>query len=200
MKKTIQKKRVIKYNIVMVDFKNFVEQANKAKEEEAKAKKFEPAERITTFKQRIADFYAKIDNEWLQSYIKDGSIRSEIQEITITEEALGDYSVPMKKLFIGDIVLKFVPVGTILIATPGRIDLEYKGRTIMFVLVDEAVTSASDFISTEIRINGEVVERTSPKKKFTGNLVWKFTERGMRVRYQSIDAESFQRLIMGLVQ
>ncbi len=184
----------------MVDFKNFVEQANKAKEEEAKAKKFDPAERIATFKKRIADFYAKIDNEWLQPYINDGSIRSEVQDITITEESLGDYAVPMKKLFIGDIVLKFVPVGTILIATPGRIDLEYKGRTIMFVLVDEAATSASDLISYEIKINGEVVERTSQKKKFSGNLVWKFTEKGMRVRYQSIDAESFQRLIMGLVQ
>ena len=48
----------------MVDFKNFVEQANKAKEEEAKAKKFVPAERIATFKQRVEDFYTKIDNEW----------------------------------------------------------------------------------------------------------------------------------------
>ena len=184
----------------MVDFKNFVEQANKTKEEDAKAKKFDPAQRIATFKQRIADFYAKIDNEWLQPYINDGSIRTELQDITITEEALGEYSVPMKKLFIGDIELRFVPIGTVLIATPGRIDLEYKGRTIMFVLVDEAATSASDFISSEIRINGEVVERTGPKKKFTGNLVWKFTERGMRVRYQSIDEDSFQRLIMGLVQ
>lgn len=184
----------------MVDFKNFVEQANKAKEEVAKGREFDPAERIVTFQHRIEDFYAKIDGEWLQPYISNGSIRTEVQDITISEEALGDYTVKMKKLFIGDIVLKFVPVGTILIATPGRIDLEYKGRTIMFVLVDEAATSASDFIRTEISINGEVVERSGPRKKFTGNLVWKFTERGLRVRYQNIDSESFQRLIMGLVQ
>lgn len=184
----------------MVDFNNFVEQANKAKEEEAKAKQFDPAERIATFQQRVKDFYAKIDGEWLQPYISDGRIRTKEQEMSITEETLGTYPVLMKTLFIGDIVLKFVPVGTILIATPGRIDLEYKGRTIMFVLVDEAATSASDFIRTEIRINGELVEHSEPKKKFTGNLVWKFTERGMRVRYQSIDTNTFQRLIMGLVQ
>lgn len=184
----------------MEDFKDFVEQANKTKEEKAKSRTFDPAKRIATFRHRIEDFYAKIDCEWLQPYISNGSIRSEVQEMTITEEALGAYTVLMKKLFIGDIVLRFVPVGTILIATPGRIDLEYKGRTIMFVLVDEAATSASDFISTEIKINGEVVERSGSKKKFTGNLVWKFTERGSRVRYQDIDSESFQRLIMGLVQ
>lgn len=183
----------------MTDFKSFVDQANKAKEE-AKAIKLDPAERIAKFQKRVEEFYSKIDGEWLQPYITDGSIRTEVQEMNITEEALGTYPVLMKKLFIGDIVLKFLPVGTILIATPGRIDLEYKGRTIMFVLVDEAATSASDFISTEIRINGELVERTGPKKKFTGNLVWKFTERGLRVRYQNIDTESFQRLIMGLVQ
>lgn len=183
----------------MVDFKSFVEQANNAKEEK-KARKFDPAERIATFQKRVKDFYDKIDGEWLQSYINDGSIRTEIQKITIKEEALGAYPVLMKKLFIGDIILKFVPVGTILIATPGRIDLEYKGRTIMFVLVDEAATSAFDFISSEISINGEVIERTGPKKKFTGNLVWKFTERGSRLHYHSIEAESFQRLIMELVQ
>ena len=183
----------------MVEFKNFVEQANKAKEE-SKAKQLNPAERIATFQKRVEEFYAKIDGEWLQPYINDGSIRTEVNEMTITEEALGEYPVLMKKLFIGDIVLKFVPVGTILIATPGRIDLEYKGRTIMFVLVDEAAISASDFIRTEIRINGELVERNGPKKKFTGNLVWKFTEKGLRVRYQDINAESFQRLILGLVQ
>ena len=184
----------------MVEFEDFVEQANKAKEEEAKRNKFDPAERIATFQHRIEDFYAKIDGEWLKPYINNGSIRTEVQEITITEEALGNYTVKMKILFIGDIVLKFVPVGTILIATPGRIDLEYKGRTIMFVLVDEAATSASDFIHTEIKINGETVERSGPKKKFTGNFVWKYTERGLQVRYNSIDTESFQRLIMGLVQ
>ena len=47
----------------MVDFKNFVEQANKAKEEVAKGREFDPAERIATFQHRIEDFYAKIDGE-----------------------------------------------------------------------------------------------------------------------------------------
>ena len=130
----------------MIDFKSFVDQANnKAKEKEAD-NKFNPAERIAKFQQRIEEFYTKIDNDWLQPYIAEGSIKTEINQINITEEALGTYSVPAKKLFIGDITLKFVPIGTILIATPGRIDLVYKGRTVMFVLVDEAATSASDFM------------------------------------------------------
>lgn len=184
----------------MDDFKRFVEQANNKAMEKDKATQFDPAALIAKFQKRIKEFYSAIDNEWLQTYIADGSIKTEMQEINISEERLGTYPVLMKKLFIGNITLKFVPVGTILIGTPGRIDLEYKGRTIMFVLVDEAATSASDFIYTEVKINGKVVKRSGPRKKFTGNLIWKFTERGVRVRYHDIDANSFQNLILGLVQ
>lgn len=184
----------------MEDFKSFVEQANNEAKEKEQSAQFDPAARIAKFQQRVEEFYAAIDNDWLQSYIADGSIKTEVQKINICEERLGTYPVLMKKLFIGNITLKFVPVGTILIATPGRIDLEYKGRTIMFVLVDEAATSASDFIYTEVKINGEVVERSGPRKKFTGNLVWKFTERGVRVHYHDIDAKSFENLILDLVQ
>lgn len=61
-------------------------------------------------------------------------------------------------------------------------------------------TFRSGLMYTEIKVNGEIVERSGPKKKFTGRLVWKYTERGTRVRYESIDANSFQHLILGMVQ
>lgn len=83
----------------MEDFKSFVEQANNEAKEKEQSAQFDPAARIAKFQQRVEEFYAAIDNDWLQSYIADGSIKTEVQEINICEERLGTYPVLMKKTF-----------------------------------------------------------------------------------------------------
>lgn len=177
----------------MEDFKTFVEQQNRQaadNKREVNAK-----EKIAFFKDKVKDLYCKIDNEWLKTYIDKHEIRTTEHEIQITEELLGTYSIDEKTIEIGEHTFLLKPVGTILIGTPGRVDLLYKSKQIMFVLVGENVKNVKSQII--IKINNE--EITGKKSANPGELVWKYTQRGGIMTYHDLSAESFQKLLMDLI-
>ena len=171
-------------------FTDFVNNMN----EQAKEKKseFDPQKRIDTFVNLVNSLYSSID-EWLSEGIGNGSITTDVETVTITEERLGSYRVAMKWFQIGKARFILEPIGTIMIGTNARIDMRYKSQSVMIVRTGENVEGPGNLIS--IHVQGEPVRRPAP----AGKAVWKYVKDRHRLSYVTLNKESFENLIMDLV-
>ncbi len=176
----------------MVDFKSFIEKENeKAKKEQ---ENFNPEEKISFFKKKVKELYSLIDDNWLKTYIDNNEIKTSYRNIQITEELLGSYDIQEKLIEIGKHIFILRPIGTILIGTPGRVDLLYQSKQIMFILIGKNIKS----IRTQIKIKKE--DKNIKKEiKEDEQLVWKYTQRGGTMTYHDLSAESFQKILMDLI-
>lgn len=163
----------------------------KSKQEEAQNKPvFDKKERIEQFRKNVEYFYRKLREEWLGRFYEQMSPRFE--DVTIHEEMLGDYPIRSLILTIGSDVVRFKPIGTILIGTSGRIDIICNARRGKFILTGEKARNVRAHF--RVSVNGE----EAPKRDY-GKLVWKFVdERGM-MSYVDLNADSVQRIIMDFV-
>lgn len=171
-------------------FTDFVNNMN----EQAKEKKseFDPQKRIEMFVNLIKSLYASID-EWLKDGIENGSITTDVETVTITEERLGPYRVESKWFQIGKARFILEPVGTIMIGTNARIDMRYKTQSVMIVRIGENVEGPGNLIS--IHVQGEPARRTTP----AGRAVWKYVKDRRRLSYVTLNKDSFENLIMDMV-
>lgn len=167
----------------------------KEKTEAAEKSKFNPEERIEYFQKLVQGFFETMEKEWFKEAIDEGLMEIEKSEMLITEEALGQYKTEKRRLKFGNEVIDFVPIGTIMLGTDARIDMDYKQNKVMFVHVGENVKSASDLIV--IRVNGEIERK--PKSAASVKKVWKLTYANARTIYTEATAQSVQQLIMDLV-
>ena len=173
-----------------MDFKDFVDASvGRANEERPK---FNREEVINVYKKRVEDFFSHVENDWLKEYINNG-VSVSTDTITIFEERLGNYMVESRLITIGCHKIKLTPIGTILIGTPARIDMEYGSLSAMFVMVGENITCAGDQIV--ISINGE----RARKRKDPGQLVWKYVKNNRQRNYMTVTADTFQKAIMTLI-
>lgn len=171
-------------------FTDFVNGLNEQAKE--KKKEFNPQERIDKFVSLVNSLYATID-EWLKENIADGSITTDVEQVTIMEERLGPYKVNSKWIQIGEARFIFEPRGTIMIGTNARIDMRYKTQTVMIVRTGENVEGPGDLITIEV--NGEIAHKPAP----AGKPVWKYVKDRHRLSYVTLTKESFEKLIMDLV-
>lgn len=167
----------------------------KEKAEAAEKSKFNPAERIKYFQELVRDFFGILEGNWFKEAVDEGLMEIEKSEVLITEEALGQYKTEKRRLMFGNEVIDFVPIGTIMLGTDARIDMDYKQNKVMFVHVGENVRSASDLII--VHVNGKPVKKTKPDAPV--KKVWKLTYANARTIYTEATAQSVQQLIMDLV-
>lgn len=151
---------------------------------------FNANERIDKFRSFVADLYSKIENEWLKTYIDSGAIRISDSNISIHEERLGNYQMVSKSIEFGGKRITLQPIGTIMIGTDARIDMVYRAKEVMIVRVGENVEG----FSISITENGKPVGRQEP----AGKPVWKYVNKKNRTSYITLNANSFQNLIMEL--
>lgn len=170
----------------------------KEKAEAAEKNKFNPAERIKYFQNLVRDFFGILEGNWFKEAVDEGLMEIEKSEVLITEESLGQYKTEKRRLLFGNEVIDFVPIGTIMLGTDARIDMDYKQNKVMFVHVGENVRSASDLIIIHVNhVNGEPVKKAKPATPV--KKVWKLTYANARTIYTEATAQSVQQLIMDLV-
>lgn len=177
----------------MIDFKDFVENENKKTKKEKE--NFNPKNKISFFVEKVNELYSLIDNDWLRVYLENNEIKTSYRDIQIREELLGLYTIREKIIEIGKHIFILRPIGTILIGTPGRVDLLYQSKQIMFILVGKNTKN----VRTQIKVRiGDEVEKNE-KVKEHDCLVWKYTQRGGMMTYHDLSAESFQKILMILI-
>jgi hypothetical protein len=97
--------------------------------------------------------------EQIESFLKDYPAANEAQcdyrDIQLNEENIGSYSVRQMILRIGRQEITFTPIGTLLIAIKGRVDvLGPSGRATLF-LVNKKATGARSLVQVKVSVVGK---------------------------------------------
>jgi hypothetical protein len=95
--------------------------AKKRKEEELK-EAVDWEKRKTWWVSKINGLYDEV-KQWLGPLVADGTLSIKEGTVEIYEESLGSYRAPSLDISVGSEVVKLIPIGTIIIAALGRVDL-----------------------------------------------------------------------------
>lgn len=153
------------------DFSAFLD---KSDSEVVAEKKIDWEKEKETWLQFIEIFYENIQS-WLESFVNGGRVKIDYTSKDITEEYIGTYSVRVMNLTFAGKKLRFVPIGTLLIGTKGRIDLESSNRSVSFILADKKSTGFKiEFLEgvakkdevKEIDWTWKIVNRDTPRMTF----------------------------------
>ncbi|WP_446808937.1 hypothetical protein ACH50O_16990 [Methylomonas sp. 2BW1-5-20] len=143
----------------------------------------------------IGQFYDLLE-EWLSPYQKQGKVSYAYKELQLTEDYIGTYTVKAMTVDFAGQKLTFEPIGTLLIGTKGRIDMEgVKGR-VQFILADK--NSKGMKISVAISIDGETPKGKEPQE--IPDWTWKIVLRESRkVSFVDFNEENFFNALMEVV-
>ena len=170
-------------------FKKFVEQ-EKAVDSKQKSIDWEGKKR--TYLKRLDKLFNDVE-DYLREFTESGAIRIEKRGITIDEEYIGEYDVPVLRIHLCGKRADLVPIGTNVVGTPGRIDLKGHFDTIRFILADKKEKSPQGFagISWLPMDKERVREKTEEWTQRKRNYVWKIITDPPDMRFIEMNEDSF---------
>ncbi len=156
---------------------------------------FDKDKELNEWRKHVASFYDRV-KEFLDRYVRDGSVRLEFKKIAIHEELLGTYELDALTLFLGTNRIQFTPIGTMLIGAKGRIDMIGSRGSVRFVLVDKDSTAPK--ISVRVWISGQTPPPEEPTKTVR-EWAWKISTPPPKIKYTELEEEAFQTALMEVV-
>lgn len=143
----------------------------------------------------IKEFYRSVAS-WLEPYKNDGKLSYEYKKTLITEEYIGTYEVDVMVVVFAGQELTFEPLGTLLIGTKGRIDMEGTRGRVQFILADK--DSKGMKINVSISLDGKPKEEQKDHKE--PDWVWKIVLREPRkISYAEFTEDNFFDALMEVV-
>ena len=142
---------------------------------------------IKLYQSRVEYFYSQIKT-WLRPLVDTGKLSIVQEEISLTEDSLGTYPINRMIISFGKFQIELRPIGTILIGTPGRIDMVYNGRIQKFILILENIHNA---------VQIEKVKKVDKNKK--AMFVWKYISDEEQNIYEIVEKHSFETLLLNLI-
>lgn len=133
--------------------------------------------------------------DFLQEYIKAGTISYKFTEIELTEENIGKYLARRMDIKIGRQRISLVPVGTLLIGSKGRVDAVGSGDRAQILLVDKRASSAADLIKVTVSTKGGLPP-SPPRRKEPIFWGWKVVADAAQRRFVDLNQDSFLALLM----
>ena len=81
----------------------------------------------------VAALYDKVQNEYLAGAVRKGDVSISRDEVDISEEFIGKYSIPKLIVSVGDERVEFLPKGCNVVGASGRVDLigDMGGKTLV---------------------------------------------------------------------
>jgi hypothetical protein len=134
------------------DFDAFVKRQQTKEQEEGAA--LDPKQELEQWLGYLGALYKQIE-QYLASYINNGSAKIEYLDIQLNEDFIGPYSARKMLLKIGLSTVSFTPVGTMLIGTKGRVDVQGPLGAARLSLVNKLVTSARQLVQVTVRGVGD---------------------------------------------
>jgi hypothetical protein len=134
----------------------------------------------------------------LSQYIVDGSIRLEMEDVALHEEQLGTYLAKSARIMIGRQVVLLNPVGTFLIGSRGRVDMDGPRGKVLFTIVPPDANAPK--VRVTVSLNGippahQSQEQSAPPETW----VWKIATPPPRITYIELNQDSFRAALMGVV-
>lgn len=143
----------------------------------------------------INQFYESV-KKWLEPYKFDGKVSYEFKTMKLTEDNIGTYEVKtMHVNFAGQKII-LEPIGTLLIGTKGRIDLEGARGRVQFILADKNSTGMK--VNVSVSIGGK--PENPPEETKTPDWTWKIVLREPRkISYAEFNEDNFFDALMEIV-
>lgn len=143
----------------------------------------------------IKQFYESV-KEWLEPYKADGKVSYDFKPLMLTEENIGTYEVDAMHVNFAGQKITLEPIGTLLIGTKGRIDLEGARGRVQFILADKDSKGMKVNVSVSI---GEQPEK-KPEERKVPDWTWKIVLREPRkISYAEFNEDNFFDALMEIV-
>jgi len=143
----------------------------------------------------IKSFYDQVEG-WFAPYGAAGKLSYEYRKAQITEEYIGTYDVNVMVVDFAGQKLTLEPLGTLLIGTKGRIDMEGARGRIQFILADK--DSKGMKVTVSISMDGQ--PNSEPKEHKEPDWTWKIVLRESRkISYADFTEENFFDALMEVV-
>jgi hypothetical protein len=138
--------------------------------------------------ENLGRFYQTVEG-YLAQFQESGKIKLEKSKVSLNEEHIGRYQADSMTIIIGADKVTLMPIGTLLIAAKGRVDMTGPAGTVKFILTGKNANS----IGISISISGEAqpVRKTRPEPTMAEELVWKIATPPPKVRFIELQAETF---------
>jgi hypothetical protein len=134
------------------DFDDFVKRQQAQKQDEAAA--FDSKQQLDEWLSYLDALYKQI-TAYLQDYAKSGAAQIEYRDIPLNEEFIGPYTARQMIVKIGSATVTFTPIGTMLIGTKGRVDVQGPLGTKRLNLINKQLTSGRQLVQARVRMPGD---------------------------------------------
>ncbi|KAF3978156.1 MAG: hypothetical protein HFP77_03360 [Methylococcales symbiont of Iophon sp. n. MRB-2018] len=143
----------------------------------------------------INQFYLSLEN-WLAPFEKKGTVSYSYNDLILTEKYIGTYNVRTMTVDFAGQQLTLEPIGTLLIGSKGRIDMEgVKGR-VQFVLADKNSKGIKRSITISTDGEKEKKEQSYQKPEW----VWKIVLKESRnISFVEFNEKNFFDALMEVV-
>jgi hypothetical protein len=154
-----------------------------------------PAVQLQEWLTYLEKLYADIQT-YLTEYLKKGAITVTFANMEMSEESIGTYTARGMTLHIGRETIQFLPVGTMLIGTKGRVDVVGRAGTTRLALINRTTTSARRMIKVTIRSAENPIQQEAEIAPEPIDWVWKIVTRPPSLAFTELNKESFLQMIL----
>lgn len=177
------------------DFDAFVTRQQTEQEKEAA---FDPKQQLKEWLGHLDALYKQIES-YLQPYITKNTAQIVCRGIPLNEEFIGAYTAPEMILKIGRSTVTFTPIGTILIGTKGRVDVQGPAGTARLSLVNKQVSTARQLVQVTIRRPGDPPPAPpSPEAIKQIEWAWKISTPPPEMKFIELTQETFYEMILAV--
>lgn len=177
------------------DFDAFVKRQQAEKRQMAA---FDPQQQLNEWLEHLEALYRQIEN-YLHTYIQAGTASVAYRSIQLNEEFIGTYLAQELVLTIGPSTVTFTPIGTMLIGTRGRVDVQGPLGSARLALVNKEVTNAHQLVHVTVRRVGDpppAPPTAQDVKQIT--LVWKISTPPPEMKFLELTQEAFFNMILAV--
>ncbi|GEM_PF-299237 len=192
MKKTDRRYKEADKPMSKKDFEFFLEKQDLKKRNE---EQIDWNERKKDWFRHIDEFYLMVQ-DFMREYLNQGKVSIHFSSLTLNEEYIGSYETKKLHLMTGNQEVIFSPVGTRMIGSGGRIDMEGRAGKVRFVLVDKNKESSG--ISVRVFTDGDFPkENKAERKEITW--AWKIATPPPSVTLISLNEDTFFDALMEVI-
>lgn len=143
----------------------------------------------------LESLYARIA-DFLDDYVQARTITYKFSRIELSEENLGEYLAKKMDIKIGKQSVSLVPVGTLLVASKGRVDVLGSAGRAQLLLVDERAKTAADLFHVTVSVGKKVPPPPPWREQISW--AWKIVPNANPRRFVDLTKQSFLDLLMSI--
>jgi hypothetical protein len=146
----------------------------------------------------LAALYQDVE-QWLAEYTRSRKIKIESAAVTLEEDYLGSYKAESRIITIGSDRVILKPIGTMVIAAYGRVDMDGPKGTVKLIRTSKKFTGMRVTVS-DVKIgSGAILPTRERRPVHLDELVWKIATPPPLIRFIDLTPNSFFEALMRVV-